>query len=234
MGEITLYPGRVVVRSFSDEDTIWQPTVYELAKFFHFSLDLVPEFTMGDLFRLLDTDGVDFIEAVLDERIVPVLQEARMPPAPEEPIRIDFLRVVNCHERGQLRREFEGWGPWDEPYDGAWEQTQELPRTGAISVSLTPVNQLLELPLRYEPDLIFRNEAGVEEYRTTVDITFLAFLKAIFFDLTYYGSPAARDQTREELKRRVDEIKRGEAELIPADEVLKEIRERLDGDSDEK
>jgi hypothetical protein len=227
MGEITLHSGRIVVRGYGEEETVWPGSAEELSRYFFHGLEIDPEFTLGDLVALLDRDGIDFLEVVLGEHIAPLLEEARVPPASHDDLRIEHLSVSNVHSDGFLHREFHGWGPWDEPYDGAWAKDPDFPRWGALSVSMTPVNQLLDLPLRYDPELIFWSSPGVEAYRTRIDITFLDFLKAIFFDLTFYGPPTDRDAVRAELERRVEEIDRGDAELIPGEEVSRELRERL-------
>lgn len=232
MGKVILCPGRVVARWYHEEETVWPASVHDLTKYFFYAVEIDPEFTFGDLCQLLDREGAELLEVVLGERVVPLLEEARLPAESFESTRIDFLRVRNAHEDGHLWREFDGWGPWDEPYEGAWEKDPDCPRKGSISVSLVRANQLLDLPLRYDPELVFRDSAGVEEYRSSVDITLIEFLKAIFFELTFYGLPAERDQVRADLQRRVEEIERGEEESIPADEVFREIRERFGLDED--
>lgn len=228
MGRIVLHPSHLVVDSYEGEEPVWPGGVEDLVPYFFHSVEIDPAFTMGDFFRLLDRDGAEFLEAVIGESVMPLLDEAREPSAGGGDLRIDCLRVCNAYEDGELRRDFDGWGPWDEPYDGAWAKEPDMPREGPVSVSLTPVNQLLDLPLRYDPELVFRDAAGAEEYRTRIGITFIEFIKAVFYDLTFYGPPADRDEVRAELQRRIEEIDRGEAELIPAEEVLARLRERLD------
>jgi putative addiction module component (TIGR02574 family) len=232
MGQIVLHPDHVVVRSYEADEPVWPGSVLDLAPYFFHSVEIDPAYTMGDLFRLLDRDDVEFLEAVIGESVAPLLEESREPPRGHEDVRLDFLRVNNLHGHGEIFREFDGWGPWDEPYDGAWEKEPDMPREGAVSVSLTPVNQLLDVPLRYDPDLVFHDAAGAEEYRTRIGISFLEFVKAIFYDLTFHGPPAQRDAMRAELQRRVEEIDRGEAELIPAEELFARLRERQDPPED--
>jgi hypothetical protein len=232
MGGITLRSGHIVVRGYGEAETVWPGSADELSRYFFHALEIDPEFTLGDLFALLDRAGIEFLEVVLGEHIVPLLEEARVPPLAHDDLRIEYLTVTNVHSDDCLYRELSGWGPWDEPYDGAWAKDPDYPRRGSINVSMTPVNQLLQVPLRYDPELIFWRAPGVEAYRTRIDITFLDFIKAIFYDLTFYGPPAERDAMRDELQRRVEEIDRGEVELIPGEEVFRELRERL-GDGEE-
>lgn len=228
MGQIVLHPDHLLVQSYGEEESVWPASVIDLAAYFFHQVEVDPRFTLGDFFRLLDRDDVEFLEAVIGESVAPLLDEAREPASGGPDLRIGFLRVYNAYDDGQLIRDFDGWGPWDEPYDGAWEKEPDYPREGGISVSLTPVNQLLGIPLRYDPDLVFRTDAGVEEYRTRIGITFIEFIKAVFYDLTFYGPPAERDEVRAELLQRAEEIGRGEAELIPGEEFLARLRERLD------
>lgn len=230
MGQITLSPGRVVAsRWYGEEDMVWPSSIQDLVPYFFDCLKLDPALTLGDLFQLLDRDDVELLAAVLNENVIPILEEGRRggsEPNGEESLQ--FLRVYNRHEDGYLRRGLDAWGSWNQPYDDA--EATAAPRATWFSVSLTPVGQLLDLPMRYDSALEFRDRAGATEYRTNVAITFLEFLKAIFDDLTFYGTPDERDAVLEDLRRQVEEIDRGEARLIPAEEVLRELR----GDRDEK
>jgi hypothetical protein len=228
MGSITLYRDRLVARRYSEEETVQTTTVVDLARYFFHTVALDPAFTLGDLFALLDRDDVAFLELVLGEHVVPLLREARVPPDPDDDLRVDYLRVYNEHGDGRLFRGFDGWGPWNEPYDGAWSENPDWPRAGGISVSLVPVNRLSRIPLRYDPALVFSDEDGAETYRTEIEITLIEFLKAIFFDLTFHGNPEERDETREELDRRFAEIRSGEVEAIPADVLLEELPKRAE------
>ena len=225
MGTITLHPGRFVVRrGHGDEDPVWPASVQDVLPFITYVLELDPEFTLGDLFNLIDRDGVEWLEEVLDEQLMPVLEEARRGSVDvhsDEPLQ--FLRVHSLHEDGHLRRELDAWGTWDQPYDDA--DGHAGPRDTWMRVSLTPVGELLHVPIRYDPQLALRNREGDVEYSTTVTITLMDFLKAIFDDLTFYGPPLRRDGVRRDLQRQVEEIERGEARLLPAEEVYRGLRD---------
>lgn len=227
MGTIKLHPGRLEVsRWLGDESTVWPADVQDLLPYLSYTLDLDPEFTLGDLFDLLDRGEVGLLAEILDEHLAPVLKEAR-----DGPVELDdgepvhFLRVSNRHEDGHLRRELDAWGTWEQPYDTATGEAG--PHETWMSVSLTPVGQLLQVPIKYDPELVFRNRAWEVEYRTAVDITLVEFLKAVFEDLTFHGSPEERDQVLAELKRQVREIERGEVRMIQHEEVVRELREKL-------
>lgn len=226
-GVITLYPGRIGVRRAREEETVWPGSTAELARYSLYTVQIDPGFTLGELFQLLDREDSGFLAEILDEDIEPLLEEARLGSVTDTNVRIDYLSVSNVHQDGHLWREFNGWGPWDEPYDGAWKADPAMPRWGPIAVGLTPLCELLGLSIRYDPDLVFRDDSGEEAYRTRIDITVIEFLKAVFYELSFYGSPEERNRLRDDLQRRLAEIEADDVELIPADEVLREARQRL-------
>jgi len=223
MGRITLYPDRIVTRWYSDEETIRPEDPVDLARYFFYTVELSPDFTLGDLCHLLRRDDVHFLEVVLQEHVAPLLEEALLPSHPDPGRRVRHLRVHNVHEEGRLRREFSGWGPWDQGPDGPWAGHPDTPAEGPMGVSLTPVNHLVDLPVRYEPEVVFRDEEGEEEYRARVEITLLEFLKAIFFELTFHGPPAERDAAWAEMNRRYQEMTSGEVEGIPLEEMMRRL-----------
>lgn len=225
MGTIELRADELVAHSYRDTKSVQPESVADLVPYFFHSIALNPAYRFGDLIRLVDRPDADFLGSILGERILPVLQEARGGAEPEEDRSIEYLRVYNTHEGDRLLREFDGWGRWPEP---SWRKQPETPREGAIAVELTPVPRLLDLPLRYEPALVLLNEKGQEAYRTEIDITLIEFLKAIFYELTFFGTPEERDGTREDLEERVRRINAGEEELIPAGRVFREVGERPD------
>ena len=157
-------------------------------------------------------------------------QTSDAPPLAEPtPGRPEFLRVCNVHADGSLRRDFDGWGPWAEPWEGAWEEHPDWPRVGPFGLSLTPLGELLHLPLRYDPELIFRDPDGTEEYRTTIDITLIDFLKAVFFELTFHGTPEERNRMWGELRSRMEDVESGRVRSIPAEELFRGLREGMSG-----
>jgi putative addiction module component (TIGR02574 family) len=230
MGQVTLYPGHLIARWYQDVETVWPASIEDLLPFLFYSLTLDPDFTFGDLIALVDRNDIGLLNGILGEQVEPILAEAKREPAAQDAEPVHFLRVSNKHEDGYLRREFDGWGTWIQSYADA--EGEAGPRDGWVSLSLMPVNQFLHAPLRYDPALTFRNRANEVEYQTTINITLIEFLKAIFDDLTFYGSPDERDATRDEIHRRLHEIDRGEATLIPWEEVRERLRNRFHFDED--
>jgi hypothetical protein len=221
----------VISRWPDPDETVWVAGVEALLPYLTWTVELDTDFTLGDLFHLIDRDDVTLLEQILHEELAPVLEEAREGPSPrDDDEALHFLRVYNQHEDGDVHRGLDAWGSWNQPYEDG--QGPAGARDTWVSVSLTPVGRLLHLPIRYDPELLFQDRAGQPEYRTRVGITLIEFLKAIFDDLTFHGSPEDRDGVRLELLRRVEEIERGEAELIPAEEVFRDLQRKLDIDGE--
>lgn len=106
-----------------------------------------------------------------------------------------------------ISRQFHGWGRWDEPYEGYFAQNPTIdPGTyrGGWSVSLTPVQDLVHYPLRYNPELILRDDLydGDILVQDGLTITIGEFIHAILWELGFYGSPDDRDEIAEELRAR--------------------------------
>lgn len=238
MARVRLCPGRMVVSRWPDPDeTLWVGDIEALMPYLTWPVELDTGFTLGDLFHLIDRDDVALLAYILNENLLPVLEEAREgplppdgegPPEPDREASLQFLRVYNQHEDGELHRGLDAWGSWDQPFDDAEGPAGR--RDTWFSVSLTSVGRLLHLPIRYDPEVLFLDRAGGTEYVGRVGITLIEFLKAVFADLTFYGSPEDRDGFRRDLGRRVEEFKRGDVELIPVEEVLRDLRRELDLD----
>jgi len=221
MQKVTLKPGRVIARSHDEESVVQPRSVLDLLPYLFYSLELDPAFTLGDLFQLIDQEHVGLLGAVLDERILPLIEEARHGSEPDEDTTVEYLRVSNSIEEGQIWRAFDGWGKWPEPAAGSWAERVGLRGEGGIAVELMPLKHLLHLPLRYAPELRFVNDGGSVEYRTTIGITLIEFLKAIFYELTFFGPPERRDAYLAKLDGREQRVSRGEA--IPLEEIARDL-----------
>lgn len=129
------------------------------------------------------------------------------------------LRVPRIHGRWKpphdLRREFEGWGRWEEPWEGYFRQHPEIDPEryeGAFALDFTPLSALLHVLLRYNPKVQFwsgpTRGAGELLFETELTITFGEFLRAIFWEIGFHGSPADRDEALERLRKRVEAVDR--------------------------
>src|SRR5215218_8212382 len=146
-------------------------------------------------FRLVDATGDDPITGrPLRRRIIPGTQNGRW--------------VGPYH----LDRRFHGWGPWEEPHPGFFAAHPEIDPgsyEGAFALDLSPVNQLVHLPLRYNPAIEFHDDLDGEEavFADGISITFGELVHAVFWELGFLGSPEARDEQSAMLLERLDELK---------------------------
>jgi hypothetical protein len=232
MTTVTLAPDGLRVRHDGEDVDVWPASVVDLIPYLTYSVEVDPAFTLGDLFRLVDRDDSELLGVILAEDVGPLLEEARGGRQPDDDDSVEFLQVHNNHADGRLYRHFDGWGRWDEPYEGAWIENPDYPREGGTAIELAPVTELLHLPLRYNPELVFRGADDEVEYRTEIDITLVELLKAVFFELTFCGTPEERDAQRTELQELVARIERGEERLISAEEVYQELGLAADGETD--
>ncbi len=103
------------------------------------------------------------------------------------------------------------------------------------SVSLTPMWELADLPVKlnkaftvYDP---FDHTTHSPEnpprklISATRDFTLLEVLDAIYWDISFHGGPAEKQDFSEQLKERLDEVKSGAVAGIP----LEQVRKRLEG-----
>ena len=130
------------------------------------------------------------------------------------------------------------FGTWTPPYrierlfQGRGPHEGESPRDPRVShpdpdddndtayaLDLTPLPALRHLELRYDPTLAFwsgpQPGAGDLLFRTEVTITFGAFLRAIFEEIGFHGSPAGRDAARASLEARSEALDRLRRESPP-------------------
>lgn len=129
-----------------------------------------------------------------------------------------------------------------------------------IGVGFSATNRLAQYPIKIDREYelwywnystrdsnkMIRKENGELDYDhpeanprrlytlTDMSISLFDFLYAIFWELSFHGGPEATAKVKEDLIKSVEEIKNGTAKLIPADEVFKELDERLDEMEEEK
>jgi hypothetical protein len=99
------------------------------------------------------------------------------------------------------------------------------------SVALSKINNLTHLKLKLRDEAIihdFRKEVNTEIAKfANMEYTFGQIIHGIIWELTFYGSPTMRDEMSKTLQKRIDDIESGKTELIPWEEVKKNIKENL-------
>jgi hypothetical protein len=129
------------------------------------------------------------------------------------------LRIPERHGRWtapfRIARVFEGWGKQQEPYPGYFGEHPEIDPSsfeGPFALEFTPVSELLELPLKYNPTVRFwsgyANGLGELLLDTQITITFGEFLSAIFEEIGFFGTPEERADALATIRERADGVRR--------------------------
>ena len=207
-------------------------------------VELAPDVTLSDIFKLLDR--CPELRSVLRRDFAEDLcAEARKGPLPqsqgddpEEVGGIEFLELYRSWAfdsskkaySSTFRLDLHGVGPVL-PADVPSYSVKAGERI-KWSVSLTPLRELLSLPVRYraefsitEDDIDARAYGDVVAEAACPEISLGQVMHGLLYELSFHGGPADQTEFRDELLRRKAEVDSGEAELIPADDVFAEFDE---------
>lgn len=150
---------------------------------------------------------------------------------------------------GHAFPDFHGVGiPKNDEFYGGADKRPENPEPVTWAVEMTPTNKLVDLPLVLKDEFVimdmqahaqsFKAKEGRhwKEFETTYDHTvfnLFHILYGIIWELSFFGGPAERDEVREDLDRRIEDID-DETEWIPMEEVIASLREKFsDRESEE-
>ena len=165
-----------------------------------------PGVTLGDIFGAVeaDLDLVRFLGRWSWCHVEAFHAEARQPTTEVSDLHyIELAKYFEWNERGaQEIIDVSGIGNPDE--NGAT----------SYALGLTPVNQLVHLPVRLSAEIEIRKDhkkvgAGMSIF------TLLEVLGELYWEISFHGSPEDRDRQGAELRDRVQEIEDGRATPIP-------------------
>jgi hypothetical protein len=98
------------------------------------------------------------------------------------------------------------------------------------SVSLTPVRELLDLPLRFREQFnITEDDIDASAYGNAIagakcaDILLGQVIHSVLYELSFHGGPEQQAEFHDELLARKAEVDAGTAKLIPADDAFGEL-----------
>ncbi len=98
------------------------------------------------------------------------------------------------------------------------------------SVALTPLRELLALPIRVNPEVRITEEdsaakAWMNEIRRVQnsDVTLGQVIQGLLWELSFHGGPQEKQGVLEGLKRQVAEIDAGTAKLVSHDDVFSDL-----------
>ena len=200
---------------------------------------LHPDLTLGDVFKLFD--ACPSLQQVFRRTwAVQLCEEARKGPLPQsrgsDPIEVAGIEYLELYwswaldtssqtYRSVHRLDLHGIGhvlAVDVPTYGvkAGERIK-------WSVSLTPLRELLDLPLRLcdgltvtEDDIDAKAYADVIAFARCSDVLVGQVIQGVLDELAFHGGPDDQAEFKEELDARVAEVDAGTAKLIPGDDVF--------------
>lgn len=225
--------------------TGWQEVTDSAPRFLWESCRLAEGVTLRDLFTILRRD-IDLYEVIFGNWVKEIVSEGLDNEAEESDLShlcLSWVVTVNDHwdevaqentegkaVSGYTFPDFHGIGPGEEG-------------TLPYSVSFTPLYKMMDLEVKLDRNFLISDEA--EFYRTRrrtgeypqrgefdttyQDSTFnlMQILYGIIWELSFFGGPTERDETAEDLKRRVEEVESGEAVTYSLDEVMESLEKKL-------
>lgn len=98
------------------------------------------------------------------------------------------------------------------------------------SISLTPLRELLSLPVRVKAEVrITEEDAAAKAYMSEIrrarcaDVTLGQVIHGLLWELSFHGGPQQQLKVSEDLKRRVAEVDSGTVELVTVDDVFEPL-----------
>jgi hypothetical protein len=90
----------------------------------------------------------------------------------------------------------------------------------SYAIEFTPVNELAHLEVRLDPKCkVFKNCEPVEGLEATVSYSLLDVLGEIYYEISFLGSPADRDEKGAELLQLAEDVKSGKLKTVPLEGI---------------
>jgi len=205
---------------------------------------LDPAFTLGDLFELLQINE-DLRQVFRRDYAEELCAEARKGPLPqsvepgmEDVSGIEYLELYRQWRLDTLDATY--WGVHGLDLHGVgFPVAEDAPDYGVKagerirwSISLTPLRELLSLPLRIRKDFdIVEDDIDACAYSQPVgrgqssEVLLGQLIHSTLWELSFHGTPQEQADVFQSLKEQLTEIDAGVAETIPHDEVFAHLDE---------
>jgi len=200
---------------------------------------LHPDLTLGDVFKLLEACP-SLQEIFRRTWAVQLCEEARKGPLPQsrgsDPAEVAGIEYLELYwswaldTSSQTYRSVHGLNLHGIGHVLAVDVPTYGVKAGERikwSVSLTPVRELLDLPLRLREELtITEDDIDAKGYADVIasarcsEVLLGQVIQGVLDELAFHGGPEAQAEFKEELDARVAEVDAGTAKLIPGDDVF--------------
>lgn len=186
--------------------------------------------TLKDIFLFLNTE-LDIYDSIIGNWCKDIVTEGLTQPEKifngYNPDEIEYLELYwNLHQQaegtyGLVRPDFHGVG-WVLQQDKLFEWGEvEWPKGQRIpwGLSFTPTNELINLPLKLNPELdVYDDDHDSADWGKKLftvkkpDFKLVDILNGVIWELSFHGGPPSRQKLRDELHEAVDKIKKEESE----------------------
>jgi hypothetical protein len=207
-------------------------------------IEIAEDFTLAELcLAIRDSDEIDLdtLSALIHCQLAPFIEECLHPgvsirPSPSvSAIHVAWRCEYDHPEETRwpptttLRLDVYGVGEiWKDHLPGGqwYEAGKDVSHCNTYAIELTPLNELRHLPITIDPTMCVA--CSDDPGRTPLEIpaprvTLLQLLYALFWEFSFFGTPAKRDMQMAELKETVRQIESGEVQTIPWDQVKEEL-----------
>jgi hypothetical protein len=245
MQDLILQPGpALIARSWRTDDVHESGRWHELdatdrAHEFLFALvTLDSAVTLGDIFRLLDASPV--LKQVFRRNFSEMLCfEARKGPFDAEPSDsvspegIEFLELQHQWHLDTSQQTYSSTqrlqlhGVGFELQADAPSYFRKQGERIHWSVSLTPLRELLALPIRVNPELrVMEDDVNAKAFGDEIlkgkhpEVTLGQVIDGVIYEISFHGGPQERAEFRSGLDTQLAEIKAGTAEVVSGDDIF--------------
>ena len=194
--------------------------------------------TLADVFRLLDRDPVlqQVFRRDWAEELCAEARRGPLAPSSSDPARQEGIEWLELYQEWNLdtargaylptqRLQFHGIGVVLR--EDAPEHHRRRGDRITWALSLTPVRELLTLPLRINPEvLVMEDDLDSASYGLEIarfrhpDLTLGQIIGGVLYELGFHGGPDEQAECAATLKRRMDEVDSGAVRLIDAAEIF--------------
>ena len=199
------------------------------------------ETTLADIFRLMEASPLlqkfyrrDFAEELCAEARKGTAEPPSRERAPHEGI--EFLELYQDWGLDTSTNEYSGMqrlhlhGISHELAEDLPEERRKKGERIEWSVSLTPLRELLPLPVRVKDEVrITEEDATAKAYMSEIrrvrnaDVTLGKVIHGLLWELSFHGGPQEQLDVSEDLKRQVAEVDAGTVDFVSADEVFEPL-----------
>ena len=199
--------------------------------------------TVGDIFRLLEASPLlrqvfrrDFAEELCAEARKGPVAAVKTADDSSADERIEYLEL---YQQWSLDTSTSVYGPTQrlhlhgigfELQEDSAEHGRKRGERIHWSISLTPLRELLPLPLFVNPEVqITEDDLNAKAYGDEIsrvrhpDVTLGQVVHGVLWELSFHGAPEMQSGVLDELKERVAEVDAGTATLVSGDDLFEEL-----------